>query len=77
MRSPSAAHHLLCLIITSPDLASPPLVMVSPHLAQAVVEWQRLNAEGLHALQLLLVEILELVHRQVPVSVNVHAPVSK
>lgn len=44
------------------------------HLAQAVGEGQRLDADGLHARHLLLVEVLQLVHRQVPVAVYVHAP---
>ena len=43
-------------------------------LTKAVVEGQGLNAELLHALQLLLVEVLQLVHWQHSVSVQVHTP---
>ena len=46
----------------------------SYYLADAVVEGQGLYAELLHALQLLLVEVLQLVQRQDPVTVQVHAP---
>lgn len=43
------------------------------YLAQTVVKWQRLDAELLHPLQLLLVEVLQLVHGDDAVPVQVHA----
>ena len=44
------------------------------HLTEAVLVVQRLYTERLHKLNLLLVEVLHLVHRYHTVPVQVHAP---
>ena len=43
------------------------------HLAEAVLEGKGLNRHGLQLLTLLLVEVLQLVHAEHPVPVQVHA----
>lgn len=44
------------------------------YLAEAIMERKGLYAQGLHALQLLLVEVLQLIHGQIAVPVQIHTP---
>lgn len=46
------------------------------HLTEAILERQRLDAERLHALQLFLIKVLEFVHGDEAVAIEVHAPAS-
>ncbi len=48
-------------------------LLAQSHLAEAVLEGQRLYPQLLHPLQLLLVEVLQLVHGEEAVAVEVHA----
>ncbi|OBS74633.1 hypothetical protein A6R68_14830 [Neotoma lepida] len=43
------------------------------HLAQQIMEWQRLNAHGFHSFALLFVEVLQLIHGKYTVSIHIHA----
>lgn len=42
------------------------------NLAEAVLEWKGLDGHGLQFLTLLLVEVLQLIHAEHPVPVQVH-----
>ena len=44
------------------------------HLTEAVLVGQSLDAKRLHTLNLLLIEVLHLVHRYHTVPIQVHAP---
>ncbi|CAO2633837.1 hypothetical protein LEMLEM_LOCUS22391 [Lemmus lemmus] len=43
------------------------------HLAQQIMEWQRLNAHGFHSFALLFIEVLQLIHGKYTVSIHIHA----
>jgi hypothetical protein len=62
---------ILIRMLRRRDMTIPNVVV---HLTDAVVKGKSLYAELLHSLKLLLVEVLQLVQRQDPVPVQVHAP---
>lgn len=44
------------------------------HLAETVLKWQWFNGHGLQLLTLLLIEVLQLVHGQNSIAIQVHTP---